>query len=1376
MKNLAKIFTVIVVAFTAYSCVADATEDLGVQVGNGEVGTTITLSLEESRTQLGDKTEAGLYPLYWSEGDAIAVNGVASDALTAAQAGKSEAVFKLNGAHNYPYHIVYPVPAEGVVAKTEGCYPIVFPATQEYVEGNLDGKSAPMYGCAEQGASPVLHHLTGILRLAIKGDVTLSNLTLAAEEGYLAGTYDVNCETGALTPQDGATSGSIYMSFGDGLALSADEATLIHIAVPEGEYGAVSVVLNTTDDQHMYAKFSSKDDKYIKAGKVREFAEFVFVANSEIDTVVFEISDVATLKQFAELVKANKFYPRNEAKVVAPIDMTGEEWTPIDGFNYTFNGNDQTITGLTAPLFGTAGANIRDLTLADVNIASNGRLTLGAVACVLTDGSISNCKVSGTITVSNTAATIASGANADTTVNIGGVVGTSQGDVDGCVNLANITVNQVANSENTVAVHPSVGGVVGYSVTGAVTNCVNGNEAKTAGAINYHDNQAAQRYVPHVGGVAGRGAADNTSAFMDNTNYGAISFKANGAGDTSISYESITVAGVVGCSYGNIENNGNYGAITIAQSAVKALYVGGVVSVASPTTPFKNNHNYTDANITIDSDVTFHCLTVAGVLSGLNGGLADASGGGLFNCSNDGAINVKASTASDITLASGNYYRIGGVVGYINRSVQDCENKANGDITLEGNVVLTRNNYQSGFNVAGVYAYQSSTGSHKENTNRGDINVYTNVSKHSSLTSTTPEVDSSDRILYKMDIGGVAGHVQRPPVGKEENFGFITIGKADGTVQNITANGIYISGVIAQRYNRTVGADSSAVNHGDITINSGVTLNGFTVGVFIGGCTAYNGTPNSGNTTKFYNYSNSGDITINGDINDLSYIGGVIAYSNGASISTSSNTGAISLSSTATISNAAYIGGAVGYTPATELSGVNNSGTMTISGAVDGGITYVGGIIGNTTGAITTSENSGAINVSATTSAQCYAGGIVGYTTGALTTVSNTASGTITTSGTFGNTTCVGGAAGYTGAGVPNGVTNAAAVTIEGDINKGNTHIGGIIGYIQGASMVNSSNTGNVTYNANTKAGEMNIGGCAGRAQIAATFDTCFNKGVVSILNGSYVKSNTRIGGLLGYAYKALTVKDCYNDMPADAEFGVINSRVNPAGHIRVGGLVGMTQATFTVDANSTRVYNNAGVCYDGEQNTTSGLSIGGLIGLPNGAITAINGKVYNSGHIYYAGVCFKSNLIIAGCFGTMGASVPTMGEGAELINIGDITVQQNATNNAFPTDNGTHTCAIGGISGNGTGELNGAKCYYNLKVVGDVGNYTTYGFVRGPINNGTVVNCQLGGTICTEQTGNVAVTLTNDNFFSYIYGGSNPASAAEANGCTLLTSAPSVE
>ena len=62
MKKFAKIFVAVAGLFVGFACTTDVTEDLGVQVGNGVGQTTVTLSLEESRTSLGAEVN-NLYPV-----------------------------------------------------------------------------------------------------------------------------------------------------------------------------------------------------------------------------------------------------------------------------------------------------------------------------------------------------------------------------------------------------------------------------------------------------------------------------------------------------------------------------------------------------------------------------------------------------------------------------------------------------------------------------------------------------------------------------------------------------------------------------------------------------------------------------------------------------------------------------------------------------------------------------------------------------------------------------------------------------------------------------------------------------------------------------------------------------------------------------------------------------------------------------------------------------------------------------------------------------------------------------------------------------------------------------------------------------------------
>ena len=114
MKSLTKLFVAVAVLFAGFACTTDATENLGVAVGGQ---TEITLSLEESRTQLGAEVD-GIYPVSWCEGDAISINGIESHSITIANDGKV-ATFTFNGVVNYPYCIAYPATTEGKVIFAE---------------------------------------------------------------------------------------------------------------------------------------------------------------------------------------------------------------------------------------------------------------------------------------------------------------------------------------------------------------------------------------------------------------------------------------------------------------------------------------------------------------------------------------------------------------------------------------------------------------------------------------------------------------------------------------------------------------------------------------------------------------------------------------------------------------------------------------------------------------------------------------------------------------------------------------------------------------------------------------------------------------------------------------------------------------------------------------------------------------------------------------------------------------------------------------------------------------------------------------------------------------------------------------------------------
>ena len=180
MKNLAKIFVAFAVLM-AYSCATDPVEDQSVQLG-GNALTTITLSLEEARTQLGEEAD-GHYPLFWSEGDQISVNGVASQPLTAAQAGQASATFSVAVvADNYT--IAYPAAGENEV---------LFAENQSHVANNTFGNGVTtMYAKCAADEAVQLQHLTAILKIGVSGDAKLTHAQISTiDRAPIAGKFAI---------------------------------------------------------------------------------------------------------------------------------------------------------------------------------------------------------------------------------------------------------------------------------------------------------------------------------------------------------------------------------------------------------------------------------------------------------------------------------------------------------------------------------------------------------------------------------------------------------------------------------------------------------------------------------------------------------------------------------------------------------------------------------------------------------------------------------------------------------------------------------------------------------------------------------------------------------------------------------------------------------------------------------------------------------------------------------------------------------------------------------------------------------------------------------------------------------------------------------
>ena len=644
MKNFAKLFVAVAVLAAGFACTTDVTEDLGVAGGQ----TTLTVSLEESRTQLGEKTD-GVYPLYWSANDQVSVNGVASNNLSSDEAGAANATFTFAGELAHPYNVIYPASAANEVT---------FPASQNYAKGTFVSGVAPMYGyVANAGEAVQMYHLAGALRFDVTGEAVLSSLVVEAERGNLAGTYAIDCSTGALTVKEGTTSNKVTLTFGEGLALGA-EATPIYVAVPAGEYGLVTVTLTATSGEKMVAKFDASA-KAVSAGIVREFAPFAFVANvSEGDVV--EIDSKDALIAFA----AN---PTKSAKVTAAIDMSGVAWSPIEDYGaFTFDGGNFEIKGLSAPLFGTTAAKIKNVKLVDVAIVEtesyvHGEQTSvlsGALAYHVKGGSVENCYASGNVEINNTSYNAATIIGDYYDVCLGGMIGILDGStMTNCENHINVTITSMWNDAHEAGFSVKGGAMIGMIAGGSSIT-----DSENYGNFTYNAKHTKSK-AHHLGAMTGGSNASGAiKVFKNCTNHGDITVS-----EGAIRRNTFYIGGVSGYFNGSAEEIShltNLGCGYLYGVGNGQEYRIGAISgsINSETSDLVNGSA---------TDATKGCFIVKSDADAKNGntylaGMAYASLANISKSKNYGKLTIEGSAA--------NTYLAGILATNSSASMTNCEN------------------------------------------------------------------------------------------------------------------------------------------------------------------------------------------------------------------------------------------------------------------------------------------------------------------------------------------------------------------------------------------------------------------------------------------------------------------------------------------------------------------------------------------------------------------------------------------------------------------------------------------------------------------------------------------------------------------------------
>lgn len=527
------------------------------------------------------------------------------------------------------------------------------------------------------------------------------------------------------------------------------------------------------------------------------------------------------------------------------------------------------------------------------------------------------------------------------------------------------------------------------------------------------------------------------------------------------------------------------------------------------------------------------------------------------------------------------------------------------------------------------------------------------------------------------------------------------------------------------------------------------------------------------------------------------YVGGIVGYSNGASISkcsTKCENGANGY-----VFGEKFVGGIVGY----------NEGSLEGNGSVNQvhvvGDSYVGGIVGVNAAVFivypildwrSDYTVSGWTNEGTVVAMTAYSGGITGANTGKIlnctSNVNYDEKAQRLTHLSSAKCDCAGGLVGYNNGSVEAGDPESVVSAVSG-----NNYVGGIIGYNDTEGTVSLPENVNVQVNSS--------GNCVGGIIGLDSGSLGTESGTV-VVNGSGITGNRFVGGVIGYYQGSEeTLSGFVNKAPVAAANGASGGIVGsvPSGwanhHITISKCRNEAEvkATRSGDAGGIISYiSNSTIvdhCEDYAAVSALNGSGGGITGVNGGTISScvVSKTEQNSGTSSLLSQ-FRSSLSQAFTDNNqgpvrflgnlnVGAVAGVNQNNIQNCSIEDVTVSNNSTSgagniggiagsntgaielNGSPVSRVTLSacsdgCSVGGIAGENSGTVSGVT---GGSVIGEKGKRSlsvsfdnesvVYGNLGGAVgrNNGSVTNCN----VYAEVTGNKGSSAAPENGYGGVAG-----------------------
>lgn len=633
--------------------------------GDGAACEETTLQLctggtQQTKTWLDFSAGTSPLPVYWSDGDRVNVNGVASSRISVPQGQRlSKAEFNVRNIEA-PYTVFYPADCFDSLDE-DGVVSFTIPTTQDYFPDSFGCGAAMLYGYAQTAEEAVeLKNVCGAICVMLSSaeSTTITSVTMTSlGKEPIAGSFTIDSRSGELETVEGTCEVKLNLPAG-GINLSGSGVRFV-FTIPAGDYPDGFRLRFEDSNKHSLKNYWLRPSKDAGAGVSVIAGHIVCFSAQEYQPDAREIMDASDWEEFASAYNDGtwqKDWLGKDGKIHIGADFTAANLTSLDAFADELDGQGFTITQTSAklPLFGDLSGTVSNLTIAGKMTDPQDPANAGAVvfARSMTGGAkIVNCCNECEISVPLLEGKMLAAAF---------VRNFKGGVIENCTNNAAIKLNSDCTTTSPAVVTGGfIATVPSMDAPGCVKNCTNNGKinivfTKPASAAN----PPSQAGYGGIVGTVVAGGASNFLSLEGCTNNGDISVDYSVPNTGGVSAMS-GVGGIVGTAM-KYNSNGRTQSYWTRLPASVANQDGVVMSMSGCT----NNGNLFNGlvcNLSSDDPYKAFCGGLAGVLNG-----TVASHITVTSCANYGKVvgNESPYTRSALCVVAGGLCGFGGYVDF----------------------------------------------------------------------------------------------------------------------------------------------------------------------------------------------------------------------------------------------------------------------------------------------------------------------------------------------------------------------------------------------------------------------------------------------------------------------------------------------------------------------------------------------------------------------------------------------------------------------------------------------------------------------------------------------------------------------------------------